>query len=205
MKRCVLLLTLTLGVTGVACAKVGPYGLGGPVWDIEISPEQPTSMDIVYVTVSRVVGGARHLEITDVTIEGDEIWVSAVVHEPGPNEGAICVDHWVDDTEWLGALTPGTYTVYVGDGTPGSYHASLSFTVAQPRSIAALESRLGEWHGQAPTVDCMCQRWPALFVDRPCPFCGRDPGDSSETQGYCYDYDSPFGVLLQRIAAVRQN
>lgn len=204
MKRCVLLLALTLGVTGLVCAKVGPYGQGGPLWDIEISPAQPTSMDIVYVTVSRVVGGARHLGITDVYIEGDEIWVSAVVREPGPNEAAIAVAHWVDDTEWLGALTPGTYTVYVGDRTTGSYHTSLSFTVSQPHSIAALESRLGEWHDQAPTVDCICQRWPALFAGRPCPFCGRDPSDSSETQGYCYVYDSPFDVLRLRIAELRR-
>lgn len=173
------MLILALGISGQACAKTGMWSSMGETSSIEISPAQPTSSDEVYVTVSRVVPSSGYsVEITEVCIEGDQIWLAVITHRPGPGIQSQQAFTWRDHTRSLGQLGPGTYTVYVGDYATGSYDDSLSFTVTNAGSDVLDDGAGTHTEGFS---NCICQRWPALFAGRPCPFCGRDSSDPSDS------------------------
>lgn len=177
MKKRVWLLALILGAGGQVGAKTGWYGnmATGPLWDIAISPSEPTAMDTVHVTISHVVWGCKYVEIVSVSIVGNEIWVAADVLVDDRWNTSIGGGSWAEDTRSLGVLKPGTYTVYVGDRDTGSYDASLSFTVAPTGPGMAIQDRWDALGG------CICQRWPAMLAGKPCPFCGRDSSDATDS------------------------
>lgn len=231
MKRCVLLRELGLRISSlVLCAflmsSAVPTVVEGQPDDgwmqdrTSISPAEPTPEDEIILTISRWANtGGYSLEITDVRIEGDEIWVDFVLHCPGPSAFVTHAFTRNDDSASLGRLEPGTYTLYTSqDG--GAYGAALTFTVYveapdgssenSPDDDSGIDEGVAQGHVPplvinvpAQTCDCICHRWPALFSGRPCPFCGCDPGYSSDANN-----SSGAGTLLdslrQRIADLRQ-
>lgn len=197
MRRCILLLTLVLATSGVACAETG-FWSGGKTWAIAISPARPTSADEVYVTVSGVVASSAHyIEITDVHTEGNNIWLSAAMRNPASGIQGCLVHCWSEATASLGQLCPGIYTVYVGDHATSTYDDSLSFTVMHAVPDVLNDDTQTHTEGLS---DCICRRWPALFAGRPCPFCGRDPSDSASSGGA----GSLLDDLRQRIGTLWQ-
>lgn len=212
MKKHALLFTLVLGTSGLFFCPTFVSAMSPSeeqfVNDLTygrtvISPAEPTSSDEIILTVSRWMPSSGYgLEITAVCIEGHDIWVDFVIHSPAPGT-TVCHLVWqTDGTTSLGYLAPGTYTLYVRrEGGP--YTEALTFTVLQIVPSQTIDGRLTGWNGSAPTGDCICQRWPALFAGRPCPFCGGDLSHSSDT-AESGGGGSLFDSLRQRIAALRQ-
>lgn len=203
MKKCVLLLATVFGISGLAFRP--PIALGDlppvneqGIYDMtiptaRISPEEPTSLDFITLTVSRLmITGGHTLEITSVRIEGYEIWADFIIHYPGPMAGVTQATTWIDDTWRLRWLDPGTYTVHVRP-EGGHYTEALTFTVSEAMSRTPLGDRLAGWSSLDTVGDCICQRWPAMFVGRPCPFCGQDPTDAG---GLLDDLRQRLGLLL---------
>ncbi len=204
MKKYALLLTLTLGFSclvfppPIVLGDVPPVnGQGGcdlATPRTRISPEEPTSLDTITLTLSMLVNtGGHSLEITAVRIEGYEIWVDFVLHYPGPMAGVTQAIAWIDGTWPLRWLDPGTYTVYVRP-EGGHYTEVLTFTVSQGVPSLTVQDRLTAWSGRT----CLCQQWPALFAGRPCPFCGRDPGDSDDAGSLLDDLRQRIGIFWQK-------
>lgn len=208
MKTYALLLTLTLGFSclvfpsPIVLGDVPPVnGQGGcdlATPRTRISPEEPTSLDTITLTLSMLVNtGGHSLEITAVRIEGYEIWADFVLHYPGPMAMVGQVITWIDGTWPLRWLDPGTYTVYVRP-EGGHYTEVLTFTVSEGVPRTFIEGRLDGWGSQTSTGDCICQRWPAMFEGKPCPFCGQDPDDSGGTGSLLDDLRQRIGSFWQR-------
>jgi hypothetical protein len=94
---------------------------------ITIAPAEPTTLDVVSVTVSCYLPSTGYgFRINEVRIDGSEIWL-AVRADP-PEAGGAAVT-WYEDTEVLGYLHAGTYTVYVGNYATRTDHESMTFVV----------------------------------------------------------------------------
>lgn len=213
MEKHALLLTFVLGTSGLFFCPTSVSAISPSdeqfINDLNngrtvISPEEPTSSDEIILTVSRWMPTSGYaLETTTVRIEGYDIWVDFVIHPPAPGTCVCMAFCQTDGTTSLGCLDPGTYTVHVRrEG--GQYTEALTFTVSQAPPKETVWDRLGGWSSLDAVGECICQRWPAMFEGRPCPFCGCDPSHSGNTNEPSGTAGSLLDSLRQRIATLRQ-
>ena len=172
MKRFALMLVLVLGAVG--------WG------DISISPTFPRSGDQVYITISvRALVGFRIDRVSSrrqgETVLLDVEWIVAAV---GSWERTL-----YEHTHLAGTFAPGIYTVKVSHRGALTRNESTTFMVGgfEPSSEPPSDvwSLIGDRRAIVPPSgppvvepfpilgNCVCHRWPELFHESVCPFCGR--------------------------------
>jgi len=111
--------------------------------DAEIFPKNPTSSDVVVITLSGWWGSSCIPNASDILVMGNDIYFD-VIHDYPP--GTVCatvISPW-ERVESVGPLQPGTYTVYariVGyPYIPETYTPVTEFIVTDYRFVLSTES-----------------------------------------------------------------
>ncbi len=110
--------------------------------NIQIVPENPTSCDIVVITLSGGWGSSCIPNASAISVEGNDIYFDVIWDYP---PGILCADvltSW-EQTRSAGPLAPGTYTVYariIGyPPIPEEYTLIAEFTVTDKQFVLSTE------------------------------------------------------------------
>lgn len=206
MKRCTFISLVSLFAT---VSRGYVPGLGLPwapptIVAMEISPEQPTPSDDITIAVSCQQGTFSRQNGQDLMrfrTEGNELWfdidwtyVLRIVDERPVVSTAI-----VTYTQSVDPLAPGEYTLHVTNYWSHDNSVlsedQMTFVVSVPGSVDAAPTE---------TCNCFCHRWPGFYASRPCPFCGCNPGYSSDAHEPSNAGGNLLDSLRRRIADLRQ-
>jgi parallel beta-helix repeat protein len=105
-----------------------------PSWldNVSISPPNPTSQNVVSITVSGEWGDSCIPNASFVWVVGNDIYFEVFRNYPPGIQCAFVISGW-EQTQYVGPLSPGVYTlsVHLNDGmAPGTY--ITQFTVGPP-------------------------------------------------------------------------
>jgi len=104
----------------------------------EIVPQNPTSSDVVAITLSGHWGDSCIPNVSNISVVGNDIYFDVILDYP---PGIIClfvITPW-ELTEYVGPLSLGTYSIYASlEGDP--YTWMTDFTVADKQFVLSTES-----------------------------------------------------------------
>ena len=116
---------------------------GWPPSQVEVIPQNPTSSDVVAITLGGIWGDSCIPNASNSSVIGNDIYFDVIWNYP---PGIMCymvITPW-ELTEHVGPLSPGTYTVYAllqgYPHIPGIYTEVAEFIVADRQFVLSTES-----------------------------------------------------------------